>query len=413
MRAWWIALVACCVAGAGSIWYWQRQAVVVGTTPVRRGRAVEAVYATGTVEAENRVEVKARAAGSVIRLLVAPGEHVKQGALLASIDNRNASLELARGKAALDAAAALSAADAPELSSLLSRADSARAELAAAESELARTVNLVQQGAFAAAQLERAQAQVRNLRGALAANEAEQRTLRIKLDAERAQKAAQVDALSARVVETEVRAPLTGVILARHVEPGEVVSVNQPLFVVGDTTSLILELSIDEADIARVHDGQNDDPPSEVVVSLPGYQEQTFAGRVFQIFPDGDRVKKSFLTKVRLLAPPRGLRSGMSAEVNVIVRQHDGLLAPAAVESGGFVWRVQNGHAHKQAVQVGIRDPMRIEFLGGVQEGDPLVLDGRELLTEGVAVRIEPSGGSSPSAVGVAQLAADKSPSAR
>ena len=61
-----------------------------------------------------------------------------------------------------------------------------------------------------------------------------------------------MQSLASRVSDTEVRAPLDGVVLAKSVELGEVVVVNQPLFKVGDVTRLILEVSVDEADIGRV-----------------------------------------------------------------------------------------------------------------------------------------------------------------
>jgi multidrug efflux pump subunit AcrA (membrane-fusion protein) len=386
MRAWLIILVLIVSASAAGYAYWARQTLDVPVGTVVKGQAVEAVYATGTVEAENRVTVKARTAGSLLEVLVKPGSSVKRGDLLARIDNRSASLDLERGKVDLRAASVLSAVDAPELSTLSSRAAGLRAELAAAQSELTRVRHLVERGAFPSTELDRVRVRVESLNGSLAANEAEQRGLRVKLDSERDQKAAQVSSLGARLAEADVRAPLDGVVLVRQVEPGEVVSVNQPLFVVGDCTSFVLELSVDESDIARVHDGATG-PASEVVVSLPAYPERRFVGHVFEILPEGDRVRKTFLAKVRLQDPPLGLRSGMTSEVNVIVRARPGLLAPASAESEGFAWIVRGGRAHRVAVEVGIRDPLQLEILSGLREGDQVVIESGSKLSEGQQVR--------------------------
>lgn len=78
----------------------------VVATRVVRGTAVEAVYATGTVEAESRVFVRAKVGGSVAELLVKEGAVVKKGDLLARIDNPVVSYDLERGQAELVAASA-------------------------------------------------------------------------------------------------------------------------------------------------------------------------------------------------------------------------------------------------------------------------------------------------------------------
>jgi diaminohydroxyphosphoribosylaminopyrimidine deaminase/5-amino-6-(5-phosphoribosylamino)uracil reductase len=75
----------------------------VTTAPVVRGVAVQAIYATGSVEAEDRVVVKAKTSGSIAEIVVREGALVKRGDLLARIDNPFATLELERGKVDLAA----------------------------------------------------------------------------------------------------------------------------------------------------------------------------------------------------------------------------------------------------------------------------------------------------------------------
>jgi multidrug efflux pump subunit AcrA (membrane-fusion protein) len=167
-----------------------------------------------------------------------------------------------------------------------------------------------------------------------------------------------------------------------------VVSVNQPLFLVGDTRSLILEVSVDEADIARVSDGAGGGSASQVAISLLAFSERVFDGRVFEVQPNADRNKKAFLVKVRVADPPAGLRSGMTAEVNVITRQREGLLAPASAESDGLVWLAQDGVAQRRKVRVGIRDPLRVELLAGVKQGELVIVEGRDALAPGSRLRV-------------------------
>jgi multidrug efflux pump subunit AcrA (membrane-fusion protein) len=378
------------LAIAGGIVAKRLQPLPVSVTPVVRGKAVDAVYATGTVEADDRVSVKAKSSGSIAEILVKEGQAVKKGDLLARIDNPAVTFDLKRGQADLSAATAQAGDNAPQLAALKAQADAITADLNTARTDLTRTEALAQSGSVAQADLDRAKSRVSQLEGQLASNQAQQRALRIDLNANAARQAAAVQSLASRVADTEVRAPLDGVVLAKNVEIGEVVAVNQTLFKVGDTRALILEVSVDEADVARVHDGNEKGTlASNAAVSLYAFPKEVFRGKVFDVLPDANRDRKAFLVKVRLEKPPAGLRSGMSAEVNIIAREEpDVLLAPSEAEADGAVWVVKDGRAHKQAVNVGIRDLLRVQILSGLGEGDQVVIEGQDKLTENARVAV-------------------------
>jgi HlyD family secretion protein len=382
-----LVIAALALVAAGGIAMKRLAPLPVVVTEVVRGKAVEAVYATGTVEADDRVNVKAKTSGSIAEILVKEGQAVKKGDLLARIDNPVVTFDLKRGQADLSAATAQAGANAPQLAALRAQADAIKADLETARTDLGRTDALAKGGSVAQADLDRARARVTQLEGQLAANEAQQRALRIDLEANAQRQAAAVQSLASRVTDTEVRSPLDGVVLSKSVDIGEVVAINQTLFKVGDTKNLILEVSVDEADVARVHDGATGGPASAAAVSLYAFPKDVFRGKVFDVLPDANRDRKAFLVKVRLDKPPAGLRSGMSAEVNIIAREEDRvLLAPSEAESEGNVWVAKGGRAHKQPVTVGIRDLLRVQVLNGLAEGDLVVIEGQDKLAEGARV---------------------------
>jgi HlyD family secretion protein len=382
-----VAVVTLAAGGAGAVVVKRLQPLPVVVTPVVRGKAVDAVYATGTVEAEDRVSVKAKINGSVAQVFVKEGQRVRLGDLLARIDNPAVTYDLKRGQADLSAANAQSGTDAPQIAALRAQADALAADLATARADLARTEALVASGSMAQAELDRARARVTDLEGQLASNQAQARALRIDLTANAARQAAAVQSLASRVTDTEVRAPLAGVVLAKAVELGEVVAVNQTLFKVGETRALILEVSVDEADVARVHDGQEGGAPSPAAVSLYAFPREIFRGKVFEVLPDANRERKAFLAKVRLEQPPAGMRSGMSAEVNIVAREEEGaLLAPSEAEAEGRVWKVVDGRARRQAVTLGIRDLLRVQVVSGAAEGDLVIVEGQERVDDGARV---------------------------
>jgi HlyD family secretion protein len=374
-----------------------RPAPVV-TTPIVRGTAVEAVYATGTVEPLDRVVVKARTSGAV-DLKVREGDRVHKGDLLALIDSPTLKHELARGQADLWAASRQAGSNAPQLGALKAQARSLDAELNTVRGERARTLRLVASGSAAQAELDRLVDRSAALEAQLGANAAQQEALGIDLTARARGSSAAVDSLAARLADTEVHAPMDGVVLSRFVEPGEVAMVNSPLVKLGATDDLVLECAIDEADIGRVSVGK------PVAVSLYAYPQAIYRGEVFDIFPDADRVKKSFLTKVRLHDAPAGLRSGMTAEVNVVIDERPGaLLVPAdAVDPKGGVLVVRDGHAERRTPALGTHDMLRVEVLNGLAEGEQVVVSGGEGLAEGARVKAtirppEASARSTPSA---------------
>jgi multidrug efflux pump subunit AcrA (membrane-fusion protein) len=355
----------------------------VTTTAVVRGIAVEAVYATGTVEAYDRVTIKARVAGAVAELKVREGDRVKKGDLLAVIDSPTLKYELAKGKIEQWAASQQASKASPLVASIEAQAKATEAELKGARDDRDRLKKLVSTGSATQADLDKAENRVAMLEAQLAAQQAQRRSLLIDLGAKASGSNAAVEELAARLAEAELRSPLDGVVLSRSVEPGEYVPLNGPLVRIGNVDALVLECAVDEADIGRIAIGR------KAAVALYAFPKQAFHGEVFEIFPDADRTKKTFLVKVRLSDAPAGLRSGMSGEVNLVVEEHPGalLVAADAIDAAGMGWVVAGDRAEQRKITIGIRDMLRAEVLSGLVEGDRVVVTGADALKPGARVK--------------------------
>jgi multidrug efflux pump subunit AcrA (membrane-fusion protein) len=367
----------------------------VTVAEVTRGPAIEAVYATGSVEADPRVVVKARVPGTIAELLVREGERVKSGQLLSRIDNKSLRFDLERTRADVRASSLKTSTASPQLATLRSQRASIAADLQLAEVDLRRAEELTKKGALAQADLDARRQRVEKLRAELAAAEARVAATEIDLRAERERTGAISASIGAQVADTEIRAPMDGTIIRRRVELGEVVAVNQPLFTVGNTDHLILEVKIDEADVGRVRVGQ------EVLVDLYAFANKNVTGRVSEILPDADRDTKTFLGKIELVTPPAGLRSGMSTEVNIVTERHpDALLVPAGAVQGGRAFVVEDGRARARTVALGLVDPRNVEVRSGLRLGERVILVGPRDLKDGarVAARTVEEGGERPPA---------------
>ncbi len=370
-----IALLAAAIA-----WMAARPAVVT-VSAAARGPAIEAVYATGSVEADPRVVVKAKVPGTISQLLVKEGDRVKAGQLLAVLDNKSIKYDLQRTRAEVRASTLRTAGASPQVAALKAARDSIAADVKLAEGELARAEGLVGKGAMAHDELDRRRERLNKLKADWAAADARMSSLTIDLHAEHERLGAVEGSMVAQNADTEVRAPLDGTVIRRRIELGEAVATGQPLFTVGNTDHLLLEVKIDEADVGRVRLGQ------EVLVDLYAFSDRKVTGKVADLFPDADRDTKTFLGKIELGAPPQGLRSGMSAEVNIITDRHDDVvLVPAGAVASGKLFVAEDGRAHERAVRVGLRDPHNVEIVSGLKAGERVVIVGPKGLADGQRV---------------------------
>ncbi|MBK9033038.1 MAG: efflux RND transporter periplasmic adaptor subunit [Myxococcales bacterium] len=375
IRRWrtWLVLAAVIASVGGYLVVRRLRPVAVTVVPVVRGRAIEAVYATGTVEPIERVVVKARLSEHVARILVREGDVVTAGQLLAEIENPGRAFALRQGQTQLTKAQIQAGARSPQLAGLAAQARALQAQLDQAQRELDRTARLARSAAVPQAELDLARAKVALLDAQAQAATDQLRSARLELAATRDQLVAQVGSLALEVDDGSVTSPIAGVVLRRDVEPGEVVAQNQAMFEVADTRTLLIELHVDEADIARISDGA---APTAVALSFYAFPERAFAGTVAEILPEPDRVRRAYTVRVRLDQPIVGLRVGMTAEANLIVaRRDDVVLVPIEAVDGDRAWFVEGGRAVRRPVTLGLRGLTEAEVVTGAAVGDRAIID--------------------------------------
>ena len=335
---------------------------------VGRGTATEAAYAAATVEALDRAFVKARVTGTVVELLVREGDLVKKDALLARIEAPSVEADIGRSRA--------------DLASLVAQGAALSAELQASRAEEERTRKLARQSAVPSSEVDRVTSRVSVLSAQLAGVQAQERTLRQDL----AQRSSGPRA--GQWKDLEIRAPLEGIVLRRLVTSGDFVAANQTLFRVGDLRTLVVECAVDEVDMPRV--GKD----TRAIIGFRAFPGSTFTGKVLEIPQDLDRERRAFLVKVAIEAPPEGLRGGMGAEVNLVLRERIGaLLVPTeALDREGKVWLVEGGRAARRSLRIGVRGRRAVEVLEGVDEGAQVIVQGMEDLRPGKRVSVSSSG---------------------
>ncbi|HYM92384.1 MAG TPA: efflux RND transporter periplasmic adaptor subunit, partial [bacterium] len=210
--------------------------------------------------------------------------------------------------------------------------------------------------------------------------------------AQLAQAQAGLAAIQVQLRDSTVYAPFAGTITQRSVEPGEIVSsfagsAQSPLFVLSQVDDVYVEFVVPAQHRAELQQGQ---AAQMAVDGLPG---KTFDGRVEEIRPAADVASRSFGVKIRVPNPQGILRPGMFARGAIVVGVRRDVLqipeeAVVAATSGPIAFVARDGRVTRQSVTLGDTHDGLVEVKSGLAEGDKVVVQGQEALTDNQPVTL-------------------------
>ena len=393
-------------SGPGSLYKWivigvLVLAVGVGLYALFRNKAIEVETATavqsssggssggaavlnasGYVVARRQATVSSKVTGKVAEVLIEEGMAVKEGQLLARLDDTTTKPIYNLAQRQLDAAR--------------SNLNEVQVRVAEAERNLRRTEGLRKDKLVSEQALDQAQSEAAALNARLEALRGEvsvaEGTLRVR--------AQDLDDLL-------VRAPFDGVVVSKDAQPGEMVSpisagggfTRTGIATVVDMESREIEVDVNEAFINRVKDKQK----TEAV--LDAYPDWVIPSHVINIVPTADRQKATVRVRIGFdtleprILPDMGVKvsfledrpteGAQTAAARPAVR----IPAAAVIRDGdtSFVWRVQDGAIERVAVRTGGERDGQVEVLSGINPGDVVVAAPVEGLSEGVKVKSKSS----------------------
>ena len=385
-RPLWIALVAVAVLfAAGAAWYALSgpSALPVKTAVAQampaNGASASVLDATGYVTARRSATVSAQITGTLTEVLIEEGDHVKEGQVIARLDDTAQRAGLAQAQAQLHAAQAT-------LVQWQAQLDQARRDAKRADDMVGR--KLVSQQAT-----EQSHMQVDTLTAQLA-------TQHKMIDLGEAS----VRAAEVQLGYCTVRAPFTGVVIAKAAQVGEIVS---PLSAGGgftrtgvgtivDMDSLEVEVDVNEAYIGRVVAGN---PVDSVLNAYPDWK---IPSHVIAIIPTADRSKATVKVRIGLdqkdprIVPDMGVRVSFLEEKKPVAQAQQaprGVLVPgAAVRKDGdrdIVFVVKDSKALRRAVSVGGNVGDSRQVLAGVAAGETVIVEAPDDLKDGTKVEVK------------------------
>ncbi len=342
---------------------------VAEVATVRRGTAISAVYGTVRIEPAFVVHVRAQNSG-FIQLAEAfaagrgaIGKRVEKGQLLATIADETTARQLKQ--AAADLEAARERAKLPLPSAEL---------LKAAEDNLRRFEKVVGTGSVPAVEYEKAKSEVNRLRGLVETERIERDRNLEALDETRKKAEAQMK-------NSEIRAPMDGLLTNVQTIDGEVVSEGNELFTVSSRKNYVRG-EVNEEDVGEVKAGM----PAKV--QLYAYQTRTFAAHVTSIQPAADPTTQRYTVVLDMDDPPDNLMAGMTGEMNIITGTHENvLLVPTRALLVDQALVVRRNIVRRRTVKVGYRTLDYAEAMGGLSEGDRVIVSDQDKFRPGQPVR--------------------------
>jgi membrane fusion protein (multidrug efflux system) len=305
--------------------------IAVVTAVATTERVSNKLNALGTARANESVDITTKTSNLITAVRFQDGERVKRGQVLVELDSAQA------------------------------RADLAEAEAARTEStsQYNRSRELASTRAVSESQLEQLEAQMK-------AN------------------VARVAAANARLEDTVVRAPFAGRVGLRRVSVGSLISPGTVITTLDDTSVMKVDFAVPENFLGSLRDGL---PVVALAAAFPGRE---FEGKVGSVDSRVDLVTRSMTVRALMPNPDNLLKPGMFLNVRLARDERDALIIPEAAlvpeQSRQFVFVAAEGQAQRREVQIGTREPGRVEIVAGLQAGERVVVEGTQKIRDGVTI---------------------------
>lgn len=339
------------------------------------GRAAALLNASGYVTPRRRATIAAKITGRVTEIMVEEGMIVKEGQVLARLDDSESRARLVSAQTQRDAAQAAIA--------------DLEVNLANAERELKRQKDLEKDGISSVQALDLARTTAESLKARIALAKQQVKTAE-----------AQIEVAQRDLDNCTVRAPFAGVAVSKDAQVGEMVSpisagggfTRTGISTIVDMMSLEIEVDVNEAYIARVQPGQ------KVEATLDAYPDWRIPGRVRTVIPTADRQKATVKVRISFDALDPKILPDMGVKVAFLGDQQPGMQvvvstlipreAARTIDGKSIALVIKGDRIERRAIKLGADRGTDVEVLAGLVEGESVVVKGPPVLEEGQKVRI-------------------------
>lgn len=347
--------------------------VVVEAVPVASGQWPAGYEATGTVRARTSAAISAKVMGYVREVRAQIGDHVREGQVLVVLDSQ----DLEAGYRQAEAASQEVRDAIPEVDNAVA---AAKAQLDLAKVTFSRMQDLFSKKSISNQEYDESTAKLKAAQASYEMTLAKRTQIKSKIaQVDQARRAAQIMRGYA-----EIRAPFSGVITNKTVDPGVLATPGAPLLMLERDGSFRLEVPVEESRLPSIRVGQ------PVTVSLDAL-DKTLPARVSEIVPSVDAASRSYIVKLDLPNLPN-LRSGIFGRAMFPLGTRQVITVPAAsvVQRGQLqsVLVVEDGVARTRLVTTGQKSNNDVEVLSGLTPGEKVIVPLPPGLSDGARVEV-------------------------
>ncbi|SCY33641.1 efflux RND transporter periplasmic adaptor subunit [Alkaliphilus peptidifermentans] len=201
----------------------------------------------------------------------------------------------------------------------------------------------------------------------------------------------QREATAQSIRDSEVKSPISGIVIQRNVEVGEIASQQMPAFIIVDIDRVVVETSVTEKMINSISKGQ------EIVVTIKALDGKKFNGIVDTISPAVSGQSVGYPVKIVIDNINHELKPGMFAEVSFVIENKENvLLVPMesvlTTNKDSYVYLLNDDDTvSRKLVKTGHKDGKYFEIIDGLKEGDPVLVKGQHFVLDGE--KVHPVGG--------------------
>lgn len=336
-------------------------------TKPERKNITETVFASGTLEPENKYNLTAQTEGYITELKFDDGDLVQTGEVLATIDNKSNVISASSAETLLNLAEVNASVNGPTLSQAIQNTKLLREKSSQDSLQYQRYLRLLQSNSVSKLEVENARLIDQTSRTNYLNAEQNLRLLKQQTEQQLIQQKSQRDINSISNDYNALKAVLGGRIYKRLKETGDYVRRGDVIAVIGSVNELYARLNIDESNIANIRVGQRAD------IRLNSNKDSVYPGYVSEILPAFEDISQSFICKVKFKRGPELKISGTQLQANIIIgTKNNVLVIPRNYLDYGNKVNVK-GKSDPVVVKTGFISSEWVEITGGLSESDVLI----------------------------------------
>lgn len=355
----------------------QQTAVAVTTEPVVLTTMKNVITLNGKVKPVREAVISPKISGKVSQIHFELGQKVNQGAVLLKLDDSNLRLDLQSAEASLKVTR--NTLDSSLLSAEVNYNDVKR--------NYQRSKRLYENGIASKQEYEDAESQFKLAEDTYNAAKTAEQSGETKARATLEQAKIQYEIIKMQLMDSVVRAPISGIIATKDVSVGKYIGNGTIVASVVDLSSVIVETNVTEAMVNRIKVGD------KVEISVKAALNQSLTGEIMAIAPAVDSASINYPVKIKIANFHHTLKSGMFAEIKLTLDQAEQVLASplAAVgdDSGQkFVFVLDGDKVTKKMIKTGLSDGRLVQVTEGLTEKDLVIVKGLDQVKEGTKVTL-------------------------